>query len=42
MEIEYCTGEHKCQICGDVVVCNGEEISHSNSNGSGRCHGQYE
>jgi len=38
--MKYCEGWHFCQICkGKPYKCNGEEISHSGSSGSGRCHG---
>lgn len=37
----YCSGEHKCILCGVVFKCEGVGYGHDNSKES-QCHGPYE
>lgn len=41
-EYKFCTGKHKCQICGDVYKCQGIPYGHDDGQVGFRCNGEYE
>ncbi len=41
IDVQYCSGKHKCEICNKTFKCEGENTSHSGGTGSGKCHGGY-
>ena len=40
--MKYCSGKHKCGICGEIYDCPGETSLHDGNTNSGRCMGDYE